>query len=65
MAKLIANQRKDLGLRNGLSIIPSPQDLKKEREDKVIQKLLRNFTFLTQSQLDDFTALVWNKYKRA
>lgn len=65
MAKLIANQRKDLGLRNGLSIIPSPQDLKKEREDKVIQKLLRNFTFLTQSQLDDFTSLVWNKYKRA
>ena len=61
----IANIRKELGLKDGHTEILSESEIAKERKDKATQKLLRNFTFLTRSQIDNFIELVWLKYRKA
>lgn len=36
-----------------------------ERNDQYLQKQLRNFTHITRSQFQEFTKLIWQKYREA
>lgn len=61
----ISKVRTDIGQKDGVKDIPTAADLKKERKDPIVQRLLRNFTYLTKSQFFEFIGKVWEKYKRA
>ena len=61
----VANIRKELGLKDGLNEVLTESEITKETKDKATQKLLRNFTFLTKSQIENFIELVWLKYRKA
>ena len=65
MVTEISKVRKQLGLKDGLTELLSESEQSKERKDRSLQKLLRNFPFLTNSQITNFFDLVWFKYKKA
>jgi hypothetical protein len=52
-------------VKNDSTILVSESDIRAERKDPIVQKLLRNFTYLTKSQFIKFNKLVWEKYLRA
>jgi hypothetical protein len=65
----IANEvsivRQSIGVKNDRDHLLNDADLRAERKDSIVQKLLRNFTYLTKSQFVKFNKLVWEKYQRA
>ena len=65
IAKEVASARRNIGVKDGLENVLTVSEVKKERKDSVVQALLRNFTFITESQLSKFAGFVWEKYQRA
>jgi DNA-directed RNA polymerase III subunit RPC1 len=57
--------RQSIGVKNDSTNLVSESDIRAERKDPIVQKLLRNFTYLTKSQFIKFNKLVWEKYLRA
>jgi len=62
IANEVARVRQNIGVKDDLNNLLTDADLRKERKDSIVQKLLRNFQYLTQSQLLKFVKLVWEKY---
>lgn len=65
IAKEVATVRQNIGVKDGLKNLMSDLEVKKERKDPIVQALLRNFTYITESQIYKFAAFVWEKYQRA
>jgi hypothetical protein len=49
LAKEISKVRTNIGIKDGLIQLLNDAELRKELKDKVVQKLLRNFTYITKS----------------
>ena len=49
ISKEVAGARKNIGLKDGLESIVTVTEVRKERKDPVVQALLRNFTYITES----------------
>ena len=65
IANEVARVRQNIGVKDDLNNLLTDADLRKERKDSIVQKLLRNFQYLTQSQLLKFVKLVWEKYQKS
>ena len=65
IAKEVSVVRRNIGVKDGIDHTLSKQEHIKEQGDRVVQSLLRNFTYITNSQLEKFIKLVWDKYCRA
>jgi len=65
IAREVATVRTNIGVKDGLTNEVSLAEVKRERKDPVVQALLRNFTYITESQLKKFMGFVWEKYQRA
>jgi DNA-directed RNA polymerase III subunit RPC1 len=61
----VSTVRQSIGVKNDSTNLVSESDIRAERKDPIVQKLLRNFTYLTKSQFIKFNKLVWEKYLRA
>jgi DNA-directed RNA polymerase III subunit RPC1 len=49
IANEVSNVRQSIGVKNDSTNLVSESDIRAERKDPVVQKLLRNFTYLTRS----------------
>ena len=58
----ISRVRESMGLKS--TNIPQ-REVNYERKDEHMQKYLRNFIHITQSQFDEFIQLIWKKYQEA
>jgi hypothetical protein len=47
IAKEVALVRQNIGQKDGIEVQVTEADIRKERQDYVIQKLLRNFMYVT------------------
>jgi hypothetical protein len=65
IANEVSTVRQSIGVKNDRDNLVTESDLRSERKDPIVQKLLRNFTYLTKSQFFKFNKLVWEKYQRA
>jgi hypothetical protein len=65
IANEVSTVRQSIGVKNDSTNLLSYIDIRAERKDPIVQKLLRNFTYLTKSQFIKFNKLVWEKYLRA
>lgn len=65
IANEVSTVRQSIGVKNDSTNLVSDSDIRAERKDPIVQKLLRNFTYLTKSQFIKFNKLVWEKYLRA
>jgi len=62
IAREVATVRTNIGVKDGLASDVTTAEVKRERKDSVVQSLLRNFTYITESQLKKFMGFVWEKY---